>query len=202
MMLPTPEIRRRTAALANEWAAEVTPRLAHVRPKHRGTDLEKFLADLAGRDPRDDLLTLFYVVIDESMRHEMTRPLAPTELEDEPRIGLGRSLKHLIYHTQVVAAPFDVQRREIPEDFVCLANEVATDVTWPAEWFQEGFFLHGLLMDRQLVAVVELDRWFGSFSGPPHAHLWTDEALRDAPEWVRAKELARNVLVTLGIEPR
>lgn len=39
-----------------------------------------------------------------------------------------------------------------------------------------------------------VDAALSDMNGAEHAHLWTVEALRDAPEWARVRELAARAL--------
>ncbi len=56
----------------------------------------------------------------------------------------------------------------------------------------------GILTPDQAAAVIELDTFLDQISGKENARLWTREALRTAPEWEKARELAR---AALGLLP-
>jgi hypothetical protein len=193
--------RNQTALLAADWAAEVTPRVRQIQPDPRGMPLQRFAHAIGGGDPRDRLTILFYITVDEARHHALTRPAAPTELADEPDIALSRWLKQLMYHTQLVAAAFEVQREEIPEHFVSLADEVFETFTEWVRHFRAGEFLCGLLMERQLAPLIRTDDWLRSLIGPANAELWTDHALRKAPQWAHTRILAAEATRTLGVEP-
>lgn len=199
-MDPTPA-QHRTATLAAEWASEVAPRLRSITPNPSGTIIEMFARAILAGNPIDELTILFYETI-ESVR-TASLPWQPDSTgvrEGEPR-HIGLLLSRLLVNTMVVALPFDVQRRAIPEDFVCLAEEVATDFSECVAWFlPERRFLHGLLMERQLQALLRADSWLGSFSGQDNAAMWTDDALRVSPHWARARELAKEALALFAIE--
>lgn len=189
------------ARLATEWALEVAPTLRNIRHDPKGTWLEQYVCTVPEAKLVDDLTTLLYITIDEARQHKLASPLSATELDNGPRLDLGRSLKWLIHDTQVVAAPYPIQRQAIPERFVVLADEVALEFSDRFEWFLPGFFLHGLLMERQVRALTLIQDWLGSYSGQANALLWTEDALQTAPEWSRARELARQALAFFGVEP-
>lgn len=188
------------ARLATDWALEIEPRVRTVAGDPNGNYLQQFTVRARDAVLIDELATLLYVVIDESRQKRVAGPWGQTELEDGPRSDLGRCLKWLIHDLQVAAAPYQAQREAIPERFVCLADEVALDVGERVEWFQRDGFLNGVLMERQLHAINQLRDWFRSFSGQANAPLWTEHAMRAAPQWQRARELARAALATFGVE--
>ncbi len=196
----SPEVRQCTARLAAVWAAEVSSRASSMATARPDSPFAKFVLRHKGTRLLDELTTLFYVVVDESLATELVFPLAPSELESGPAFELGRSLKWLIFDLQVAAAPFATQRKAIPEPFVPLADEVARGVGDRLLWFQPGGFLHGLLMQGQLDAASRVSDWFGSISGRANAHLWSESAMQEAAEWSHARVLARHALALFGIE--
>jgi hypothetical protein len=77
--------------------------------------------------------------------------------------------------------------------FVVVADELALDFE------QHYLIVQDTLADlgEDVVArVADLDRALDGMSGPAHLDLWTDDALREAPEWEAIRELARQVLVS------
>lgn len=185
--------------LATDWAAEVAARCDPVPAVNADSPFAEFVRHRNGPHLVDEFITLFYVVIDESLATELVYPRAPSELQEGPAFELGRSLKWLIFDLQVAAAPFATQREAIPERFVSLADEVALEIGDRLVWFEPNGFLHGLLMQAQLEAAIRLSDWFGSFSGRANAHLWTEEAMQEAQEWTQARALARHALTLFGI---
>ena len=59
-------------------------------------------------------------------------------------------------------------------------------------WEAEGDFTA-----EELEGVRALDRALAAMSGQQHADLWTEQALRVAPEWANVRELARHALAAL-----
>ncbi len=199
-MNPTPT-QHRIASLATQWAAEVAPRIRLIAPDPKGTALARFSHHLRGEDPTNQLTTTFYITLEESLAQSISWQPGATEVEEGAPLHLSQMIRRLVAETQVVASPFSVQRQAIPEDFVCLAEEVALCFMDCVEWFMpERGFLHGLLMERQLAALVLVDGWFRSLWGQSNATLWTDEALQTAPQWNHARELAKESLQLFAID--
>lgn len=192
--------QRRIASVAAEWAAEVVPRLRSIAASPTGSALEKFTHHLRGEDPANQLTIIFYLAIEETLAQSLPWRPGATALEEGEPLYLGRLIKWLIADTQVVAAPFLVQRQAIPEDFVRLADEIALEFAERLRWFKPGGFLHGLLMERQLAALTRVADWLESFSGQTNAEFWTDQALQSAPQWSRARELAKEALAIFAID--
>jgi hypothetical protein len=59
-------------------------------------------------------------------------------------------------------------------------------------WEAEGDFTA-----EELDGVRALDQTLAAMSGRQHADLWTEQALRVAPEWADVRELARRALAVL-----
>jgi hypothetical protein len=59
-------------------------------------------------------------------------------------------------------------------------------------WEAEGDFTA-----EELEGVRTLDRTLAAMSGQQHADLWTEQALRVAPEWANVRERARRALASL-----
>lgn len=193
------QARDRIELLVKEWASEVAPRLRSIKHVADGTLPERFACDLGRGDTTSELAAFLYVIVDESRQSEVVFPNAPTELPDGPRADLARNMKMLIGDVQTAAATFDVQKTIHPEDFACLADEIAIGFSESLRWFRVGGFLHGFLMEGQLSVLSQLDEHFSSFSGQHHADLWTEEAIQSSPTWARVRVLAHDVLVTLGV---
>jgi hypothetical protein len=157
------------------------------------------VCDLGSGEITSEIAAFLYVVVDESRQSEVVFPAALTEILDGPRADLARLMKMLIADVQTAAATLDVHKRIHPEDFICLADEIAIGFGDTFGWFRAGGFLHGFLMERQMKALSLLDEHFGSFSGQNHADLWTEEAIQHSPTWTRVRELAHDALVTLGV---
>jgi hypothetical protein len=54
------------------------------------------------------------------------------------------------------------------------------------------------LFPAAAAAVDELESWLKGMGGNAHAALWTEEALAEAAEWARARELALDALAKVG----
>ena len=102
-------------------------------------------------------------------------------------------LEKLKWSTQALAAPFEIQLSLFP-DLVVVADELALD--WE-EWFcGNKDELKTMLTSEQFAALSELDLALVKISGKEE--FWTDEALRNVPEWIRIRELARICLAKCG----
>lgn len=55
-----------------------------------------------------------------------------------------------------------------------------------------------LLDSRTVKTVSDLDEALSSFSGPGYAHLWTEPALGNAPEWQQVRMLGNEALSGLS----
>lgn len=71
----------------------------------------------------------------------------------------------------------------------------------PALEFDDLFAVHRTRPDSPGPAggvLVGLDRALERMSGAANAHLWTDQALRSAPEWREVRALAAHALTVLA----
>lgn len=57
----------------------------------------------------------------------------------------------------------------------------------------------GELTEEEATVVIELDRYLDSFSGIDNKYLWTKEALINASEWRRVRELAKMALALFSV---
>jgi hypothetical protein len=105
------------------------------------------------------------------------------------------SFTYLRETLQALAAPPDVQLARFP-DFVVKADELALD------------FDHALLLVRQEggealsveqhAALSAVDGLLDAMSGAENASLWTEQALREDPEWDRVRAAAAAALRAFG----
>ena len=65
----------------------------------------------------------------------------------------------------------------------------------------EGLVAGGMLPAAAAEAVRAVDRQLAAMSGRHQARLWQEEALAEAPEWARVRELAAAALATLPSAP-
>ena len=79
-------------------------------------------------------------------------------------------------------------------DGVVTADEIALDLN---HWYEvaRGW---GLLDDETSAALRAIDEQFSVMSDGP-AELWTDDAIRHAPEWAAQRKRARALLNDLGV---
>ncbi len=78
--------------------------------------------------------------------------------------------------------------------FVCVADELALE-------FEEQYGRvreQNVSLGRGEVAVRDLDKKLEEMSGPQHEELWTDDALRQEPDWEEIRVLARRVIDVMG----
>lgn len=104
-------------------------------------------------------------------------------------------LRPFEWSVRALAQPAEVQLALYPS-FTCHADELALEFE---EAHRATFPLrNGAFSASQLLLIEELDRQLERMSGLANERLWTEEALREAPEWMRVRELAREVLEAMG----
>lgn len=108
-------------------------------------------------------------------------------------------MKDLEWIIRALAQTADVQIALFPA-FVCVADELALDFDEHYQRFV-GEGCSASVGSEAKQAMEALDRHLSSFSGPEHAELWTDEALRHAPEWRQTRQLAREIIARMGWPP-
>jgi hypothetical protein len=107
-----------------------------------------------------------------------------------------QDLQRFEWSVRALAQDAATQRQLYPS-FVCVADELALE-------FDE--YLRALEDELPQLTAAEqiraLDSRLSAMSGPDHAALWTDDALRDAPEWVEVRAAAQAVLQAMGWSSR
>ena len=100
--------------------------------------------------------------------------------------------QELVWSLQWLAAEPEAALTAVPG--VVTADEIALDID---HWLgvARGW---GLLDERALTLVVEIDRQFDAMSEPGGEDLWTDQAIRTSSEWAVQRERARAALAALG----
>jgi len=58
----------------------------------------------------------------------------------------------------------------------------------------------GLVNDTDAESLRALDQHFAAMSGQENAQRWTDDAVRNAPEWAIVRESSRSILQNMGRE--
>ena len=109
----------------------------------------------------------------------------------------GRSedeLLRLEWSVRGLAQMAELQMTLFP-GFVCVADELAVDFD---EQWRKFAGRATVFTCEQANAIAALDRKLESMSGPDHAELWTDDALRDSSEWEEVRDLAQLVIETSG----
>lgn len=102
------------------------------------------------------------------------------------------AMQHFEWSLRALAQPATVQIGLYPS-FVEVADELALELE---EHLQRTDL--DLLAPTQRDAVRALDRALEEMSGPARAELWHVAALDVAPEWTRLRELASQVIATMG----
>jgi hypothetical protein len=110
---------------------------------------------------------------------------------DEP----DRMIESLIVALRALAAPAHLQLARFP-DFVLKADELALDFADAHLLFTQCQQLEFTQAQRDAVNAV--DRLLDRMSGSDHAALWSEQALRQAPEWDRVRRAAKLALRELG----
>ena len=104
------------------------------------------------------------------------------------------ALEQLQWATFAIAQPAAGQIALFP-DFVVVADELALE--WESALRRidlEGDAITG----DQRAAIRTLDTFMSSISGRENERFWTDEALRDAPEWRRMRDMAADIAKRFG----
>lgn len=104
-------------------------------------------------------------------------------------------IERLIIALRALAGPVDEQLARFP-NFVVKADELALDFADAHLLFEQCQQLEFTAAQREAVAAV--DRLLDRMSGPERAALWTEQALREAPEWDRVRTAAKVALRELG----
>ena len=106
---------------------------------------------------------------------------------------MASHLEELKWSLQALALSPPLQREQFPS-FVCLADELALefDHSWKTAAGNHTF------TPAQHSRLAELKAFLSGISGRQNAHLWTEQALSDAPEWEEIREYARQALASLG----
>jgi len=104
-------------------------------------------------------------------------------------------IERLIIALRALAGPVDEQLARFP-DFVVKADELALD-------FADAHLLLAQCQQLELTAaqrdaVAAVDRLLEQMSGREHAALWSEQALREAPEWDEVRYAAKAALAALG----
>ncbi|HEY9401658.1 MAG TPA: hypothetical protein VIQ24_03110 [Pyrinomonadaceae bacterium] len=101
-------------------------------------------------------------------------------------------LKHSL---QALAMPADTQL-ELSHDFVCKVEELALDFDhWSRCVLSNN---RGELSEEQKSLLRKLDGTFDQLSGGQSQNLWTEDALRNSPEWQTVRDIARAALTSFG----
>jgi hypothetical protein len=104
-------------------------------------------------------------------------------------------IERLIIALRALAGSTDAQRARIP-DSVGKPEELALDFADAHLLFAQCQQLE--LTGAQRDAVAEVDELLDAMSGPKHEGLWTEQALRAAPEWEAVRNAARRALRQMG----
>jgi hypothetical protein len=75
--------------------------------------------------------------------------------------------------------------------------EIADDFANHCMWVLEGLYAPQL-SNEQRTALIALNKQLDEMSGEEHAELWTEDALRDRPEWDVVREQARLIMNLFG----
>jgi hypothetical protein len=105
-------------------------------------------------------------------------------------------IQRLITTLQALAAPAETQRGRFRE-LGAKADEVALDYADAWLTARQCPGLEWTVEQQHLLD--ELDTLLAGMSGQAHAALWTDEALRQDPEWARVRAVAKQALLALGV---
>jgi hypothetical protein len=104
-------------------------------------------------------------------------------------------IERLVIALHTLSGSADEQLARFPS-LVAKPGEIALD-------FDDAYLLlrqcQQLELSRaQYDAVAAVDRLLSELTGPERRSLWTEEALRSAPEWERVRDAARAALRVLG----
>lgn len=112
------------------------------------------------------------------------------------RYGNAGELLRFEWSVRALAQEASVQFTLFPS-FVCVADELALEFD---ECLRRLSTADGVVeFDPEQVKLVEdLDQRLAAMSGPEHEELWTDEALKTAPEWNEIRAAARLLVDKMG----
>src|SRR4051812_11136819 len=107
-----------------------------------------------------------------------------------------QDLERLEWAVRAIAQEADVQTTLYP-DFVCVPDELALEFD---EHFRKVVKRDGLesLEPEQRTALECLDHKLAEMSGPEHAELWKEDALRESDQWTALRMMARDVISKMG----
>lgn len=103
-------------------------------------------------------------------------------------------LYKLEWATRALAQHADVQISLYP-NFVETADELAL------AWEEAVEYLSGnkiSLTTEQREMIDNLDAFIGSISGEANAHMWTNQALYSAPEWMQIRQNSHKLIDLMG----
>ena|SRR5688500_10769983 len=104
-------------------------------------------------------------------------------------------IERLIIALRALAGPAEAQLARFPE-FVVKADELALDFADAHLLFAQCQQLEFTRAQRD--AVADVDQLLDQMSGPERSALWTEQALREAPEWDSVRNAAKRALRQLG----
>lgn len=115
-------------------------------------------------------------------------------------IGLDEKLRRLVETLRALAIPAEAQLRLLPP-FVCRADELALNFA-DAALFLPELMEGGQVSSPQAAPVERVSRALQGMSGARLAHLWSDGALIESPEWATIRDVACQALTSLGASVR
>jgi hypothetical protein len=111
------------------------------------------------------------------------------------RAWIFECTKHAL---QRLACPAEMQIQLIPS-FACAADEMALGFDHWAQVFIGNF--RSEFTTEQIASLTSIDEKFDLFSGEGkgfNEEFWTDDGLRDSPEWENIRHLAEQALRLFG----
>ncbi|MEN8184845.1 MAG: hypothetical protein ABFS46_20175 [Myxococcota bacterium] len=105
------------------------------------------------------------------------------------------SARRFMWAVQALALDATEQQQLYP-DFADPPDELELDQQETQAAFLQAW--QPLLSSQQTEAIRILDQQLEAMGGPDNARFWTMEALANAPEWARVRELATALLREMG----
>jgi hypothetical protein len=103
-------------------------------------------------------------------------------------------LDRLEWSIRALAQPADVQKKLFPQ-FTCVADELALEFD---ECYQGFLKSEEYASQEALNEIKKLDSFLEAMSGPTNAELWTDEALFNASQWSKIRDIATKIVLLMG----
>lgn len=115
----------------------------------------------------------------------------------ESALDIKEQYKKLIQSLQLLASSFDSQVGSLPS-YVQVADEIAEEFDVVMCFYVKTLVNNDYINAKQKNKLERIDRLLAQMSGDEE--WWTLKALKDSPKWDHLRQLANELLVSLGIQ--